>query len=467
MSDVTRLLQAIDQGDAQASGELLPLVYDELRKLAAAAAGPGEAGPDAAGHGPGPRGVSAAGGRRRGASTGTAAATSSPPRPRPCGGFSSRTPAASSARSTAASSQRVELDELAPGHDDARRPTCWRSTKPSTGWQRDDPQAAELVKLRFFAGLTIDGGGRAARHLAREPPTRTGLTPGPGCAAKSRGLTPPAAACCARPKIFSDFLDESAAPIVALTWWSPSTMSELPCPHRSQHAEDIFVELDRPRRASWASVPRRSLRGRRRAARPRRGAAPRPRRAGQLPGPAGRRRRRRRPLDSPSSPKAPARSSAPTSCCSRSAKAAWAWCSWPSRPSRSSGPVALKIIKPGMDTRQVIARFEAERQAAGADGPSEHRPRARRRHDRHRPALLRDGAGEGRADHRVLRPAAPSDPRAAGAVRRRLPGGAARPSERHHPPRPQALERAGGRIRRQARPQGHRLRRRQGDRASG
>ncbi len=25
--------------------------------------------------------------------------------------------------------------------------------------------------------------------------------------------------------------------------------------------------------------------------------------------------------------------------------------------------VALKIIKPGMDTRQVIARFEAERQA--------------------------------------------------------------------------------------------------------
>ena len=28
--------------------------------------------------------------------------------------------------------------------------------------------------------------------------------------------------------------------------------------------------------------------------------------------------------------------------------------------------VALKVIKPGMDTRQVIARFEAERQASGA-----------------------------------------------------------------------------------------------------
>ena len=37
--------------------------------------------------------------------------------------------------------------------------------------------------------------------------------------------------------------------------------------------------------------------------------------------------------------------------------------------------VALKIIKPGMDTRDVIARFEAERQA-----------------------LLRDGAGKGHLD---------------------------------------------------------------------
>ncbi|MBM4067794.1 MAG: sigma-70 family RNA polymerase sigma factor [Planctomycetes bacterium] len=34
MSDVTRILNAIDQGDARAAGELLPLVYDELRRLA-------------------------------------------------------------------------------------------------------------------------------------------------------------------------------------------------------------------------------------------------------------------------------------------------------------------------------------------------------------------------------------------------------------------------------------------------
>ena len=35
MSDVTRILDAIEQGDAKASDELLPLVYEELRCLAA------------------------------------------------------------------------------------------------------------------------------------------------------------------------------------------------------------------------------------------------------------------------------------------------------------------------------------------------------------------------------------------------------------------------------------------------
>jgi len=36
MSEVTRILSAIEQGDGQAADQLLPLVYDELRKLAAA-----------------------------------------------------------------------------------------------------------------------------------------------------------------------------------------------------------------------------------------------------------------------------------------------------------------------------------------------------------------------------------------------------------------------------------------------
>src|SRR2546426_6847527 len=36
MSDVTRILSQIEQGDPQAAEQLLPLVYNELRKLAAA-----------------------------------------------------------------------------------------------------------------------------------------------------------------------------------------------------------------------------------------------------------------------------------------------------------------------------------------------------------------------------------------------------------------------------------------------
>jgi RNA polymerase sigma factor (TIGR02999 family) len=35
MSELTRILSAIDAGDPHAAGQLLPLVYDELRKLAA------------------------------------------------------------------------------------------------------------------------------------------------------------------------------------------------------------------------------------------------------------------------------------------------------------------------------------------------------------------------------------------------------------------------------------------------
>src|SRR5258705_5290635 len=35
MSDVTRILEAIQHGDGRAADELLPLVYEELRKLAA------------------------------------------------------------------------------------------------------------------------------------------------------------------------------------------------------------------------------------------------------------------------------------------------------------------------------------------------------------------------------------------------------------------------------------------------
>jgi DNA-binding GntR family transcriptional regulator len=35
MNEVTHILSAVEQGDSQAAEELLPLVYNDLRKLAA------------------------------------------------------------------------------------------------------------------------------------------------------------------------------------------------------------------------------------------------------------------------------------------------------------------------------------------------------------------------------------------------------------------------------------------------
>ena len=58
--------------------------------------------------------------------------------------------------------------------------------------------------------------------------------------------------------------------------------------------------------------------------------------------------------------------------------------------------VALKVIKAGMDTAQVVTRFEAERQAlALMDHPTSPVVLRRRQHPR-RPAVLRDGVRQGR-----------------------------------------------------------------------
>ena len=72
--------------------------------------------------------------------------------------------------------------------------------------------------------------------------------------------------------------------------------------------------------------------------------------------------------------------------------------------------VALKIIKPGMDTKEVIARFEAEPPGPRLDGPSQYRPGSRRRDHRIRPPLLHHGARTWHSDHRILRSASAHDP---------------------------------------------------------
>jgi ECF sigma factor len=55
MTESTRILSAIDHGDPHAAEQLLPLVYDELRKLAAQKLAREKPGQTPAGHGTRPR----------------------------------------------------------------------------------------------------------------------------------------------------------------------------------------------------------------------------------------------------------------------------------------------------------------------------------------------------------------------------------------------------------------------------
>ncbi len=102
--------------------------------------------------------------------------------------------------------------------------------------------------------------------------------------------------------------------------------------------------------------------------------------------------------------------------------------------------VALKIIKLGMDTRQVIARFEAERQAlALMDHPSIAKVLDAGATETGRPYFVMELV-TGRLHHRVLRQEQPEHQGPTGPVSPGLPRRAARPPKGHHPPGYQALQ---------------------------
>ncbi len=144
--------------------------------------------------------------------------------------------------------------------------------------------------------------------------------------------------------------------------------------------------------------------------------------------------------------------SVPTASSSASAKARWARCTSPSSRSRSRAASRLKILKFGLGTREVIARFELERQALALHDASEHRAHPRRR------AQPRMAA---RTSRWSTWPASPitryCDERRLGldsahrAVRAGVRRRAARAPARHHPPRPEAVEHPRHRDRRAAR----------------
>lgn len=159
MSDVTRILKSIEDGDPTAAEQMLPLVYDELRKLAAAKIAQEKPGQtlqatalvhdayirlvdvekaqhwDSRGHF-----FSAAAEAMRRILVENARRKSGPK----AGGRH----------------QRVKLSDIGPETDETEIDLISLSEALDRLVERDS-RAAELVKLRFFAGLSIDQSAQA------------------------------------------------------------------------------------------------------------------------------------------------------------------------------------------------------------------------------------------------------------------------------------------------------------------
>jgi RNA polymerase sigma factor (TIGR02999 family) len=165
MNDVTRILSAIEQGDPQAAAQLLPLVYDQLRKLAArklAREAPGQTLEATAlvheaylrlvgAHDPGwnSRGhfyAAAAEAMRR---------------------ILVENARRKKSRKAGGEHRRVELSDVEPAVEDPRVDLL-ALDEALTQLEAKDRRKAELVKLRYFAGLTNE---QAARALGISPST--------------------------------------------------------------------------------------------------------------------------------------------------------------------------------------------------------------------------------------------------------------------------------------------------------
>jgi RNA polymerase sigma factor (TIGR02999 family) len=164
MTDVTRILQDIQQGDPHAADQLLPLVYDELRKLAAlqlAHDRPGQTlNPTALVHEAYLRLVGPGHDRRfHDRSHFFAAAATAMRHIRIDQVRRKKT------HKHGGNVQRLQLDEVAaPTPDDE----LLALDEALTQLAALDPRKAQLVELRFFAGLTND---QAAAVLGVSPTT--------------------------------------------------------------------------------------------------------------------------------------------------------------------------------------------------------------------------------------------------------------------------------------------------------
>ena len=164
MSEVTRILNAIDHGDGKAAEELLPLVYQELRRLAAQ-----KTAHEAAGHTLQPTALVheawlrlAGDGDQKWDSRGHFFAAAAE---------SMRRILIETARRKHALKRGVELERV--NLDDvevailADPEALLLVNEALEKLEQEDREAAQLVKLRFFAGMTNEEAGKALGVSAR------------------------------------------------------------------------------------------------------------------------------------------------------------------------------------------------------------------------------------------------------------------------------------------------------------
>ena len=166
MPDVTHLLSAIDAGDPKTAGELLPLVYDELRKLASA-----KMANEAAGHTLQPTALVHEAWLRLGGSD----APSFQNRAHFFGAAAeamrrilierARRRIAAKRGAGAAMVDLNEIEIPSPVADDDQLLAVNEALEKFTAL---DPRKAELVKLRYFVGMSFD---EAATALGIAVPT--------------------------------------------------------------------------------------------------------------------------------------------------------------------------------------------------------------------------------------------------------------------------------------------------------
>jgi RNA polymerase sigma factor (TIGR02999 family) len=164
MSDVTRILNAIQQGDRKAAEELLPLIYEELRRLAAQKMANEAAGhtlqPTALVHEAWLRLVGDQNQKWDGRGHFFAAAAEAMRR------ILIEKARRKNALKRGGHFERVNLDDVdvAILADDEM---LLLVNDALEGLEKEDPEAAQVVKLRFFAGMTNEETGGALGISAR------------------------------------------------------------------------------------------------------------------------------------------------------------------------------------------------------------------------------------------------------------------------------------------------------------